>query len=183
MARLRRAIVRSKRGAYLIELLVALAISGFLAVALAASLSEQMRVTTGAENQVKAAEVAQQVIDRIRESNQTLPHGIYPIQLDSDDGVGIGTQWFQKRPLNYDLNSFSYPNMIGADSSQPADQFVGPGLNGRATVTAVLAPSTPATTSLLTVTVTWSEGTATRSAVFSTTISKTPNSSQPGIHL
>jgi prepilin-type N-terminal cleavage/methylation domain-containing protein len=177
--------MRSQRGVYLIELLVALAISGFLAVALAASLSEQMRVTTGTENQLKAAEIAQQVIERFRESSQPLPqYGAIPMQLDSDDGTVVGTiPWLQNRPLSLDYSNLQYPNMTG-------DLFIGSGPNGRAVVLATLGPGTTSTTSSLTVTVTWSEGVSTRVATFSTTLCKIPPTSpataspvQPGIHL
>lgn len=168
---------RRQNGSYLIELLVALAISGFLAVALSASLSEQMRVTTGAENQLKAAEVANQVIERIRESSLPLPnYGSYDIPIDSDDAYG--GQFFQTRPLCFDMSKFNYPNIIG-------DQFIGNGPNGHAVVTATISPGSTDTTTLLTVSVAWIENQANKTSQFVTTISKVPNNTalQPGIHL
>ncbi|CAN5705926.1 hypothetical protein BH10CYA1_BH10CYA1_05940 [soil metagenome] len=164
---------RNQTGSYLIELLVALAISGFLAVALAASLSEQMRVTTGADNQMQAAELAQEVIERFRQTSRSLPPpGTYPIQVNSDDGVGSGSYWFQNRPLSLDRTNLDYPGFLGASNSSNVQ-----------TVSVTLAPGVTPTTTLITVTVSWTESTANRSASFSTTLAKTSTSTEAGIHL
>ncbi len=169
----RRANFRNQYGSYLIELLVALAISGFLAVALAASLSEQMRVTTSTDNQLKAAELAQEVIERFRQTSQTLPpSGTYPIQVNSDDGVVVGPYWFQRRPLMMDRTNLDYPGSLVSSNSSNVQ-----------TVVVTLTPGTTATTTLVTVTVTWTESTASRTASFSTTVTKTDTSTEAGIHL
>ena len=173
MCRRRPNYLRNQTGSYLIELLVALAISGFLAVALAASLSEQMRVTTGTDNQLKAAEMAQEVIERFRQTSQTLPpYGTYQIQVNSDDGVGSGTWWFQQRPLILDRTNLNYPGYLGASNSSNVQ-----------TVSVTLAPGVTSTTTLITVTVGWTETSASRVASFSTTLAKTPSSTEAGIHL
>lgn len=165
--------LRSQSGSYLIELLVALAISGFLAVALASSLSEQMRASTTTERQTKAAQLAQEVLERFRQTAQNLPpYGTYPIQVNSDDGVVVGPYWFQKRPLSVDHTNLDYPGYLGSTTS-----------NGVQSVNATLSQGLTASTSLITVTVTWVEGTATKSAAFSATLSKTPIASEAGIHL
>lgn len=164
---------RSESGSYLIELLVALAISGFLAVALASSLSEQMRASSSTERQAKAAQLAQETLERFRQTTQSLPpYGTYPIQVNSDDGVTVGPYWFQSRPLSVDHTALNYPGYLGSTTS-----------NGVQSVIATLSPGVTSSTSLITVTVTWTEGTASKSAAFATTLSKTPTTSETGIHL
>lgn len=57
---------RRERGASLVELMVAIMISGIIMVALGSSLSEQMRLGTKTQNQLVAAELARVMVERIR---------------------------------------------------------------------------------------------------------------------
>lgn len=165
---------RDANGSYLIELLMALAISGFLAVALAASLSEQLRTSTGADNQVAAAEMAHVVIERFRQTSKSLPpFGKYQIPVTNSDGV-TGSLWFQARPLRIDRANLDYPGVPEPSENSPTP-----------VVFATLAPGPTATTSLLTVDVSWMESAANKNAVYSTLLSKVPSVPTPtaGIHL
>lgn len=58
--------IRKSTGMYLIELIAAIAISGFLAVVMSASLAETIRVASKTENKLLSAAIGSEIIERVR---------------------------------------------------------------------------------------------------------------------
>src|SRR3990167_1427777 len=57
---------RSSRGVYMLELLIALAVSSLLAAALVGNMAETSELSNAGENQLMAATIAQLLIDNTR---------------------------------------------------------------------------------------------------------------------
>ncbi len=159
---------RGQRGMYLIELIAALAISGFLAVILGASLSSTMRFSSGAQNQLMAADVAQELLDRFRDyyvqNLYSVPNGVYAVHLDSNDGVTPSNYPFALTPLRFDVTNLTYQGQTLASS-------FGGSLVGTVNVTLANGPN-PATDRLVTVNVNWAENQAIRTYSLSTIITQ-----------
>lgn len=158
--------VRTTCGSYLVELLVALAVSGFLAAVMGASLSETMQTSSGAQNQLMAADIAQELIDRVRNTafGNLPPNGTYLAHTDSDDGVIVGPYSFQQEPTLMDVANLTWTNRT---------------LNNRfrGTANVVLADGPTSDTRRVTVTIAWREQSATRTYSQSTIIASS------GVHI
>ncbi len=82
---------RNQQGSYLIELLVALAISGLLAVARGTSVAQTKGISNRTENGLLATLMAQQVLDRVRNTafdelpNSGVTHHVRVNLGDPDD--------------------------------------------------------------------------------------------------
>lgn len=161
--------MRSDSGQHLIEMMVAIAVSGFLAAVLGTSLGQTIATSTAAENRLKSADIAQELIERIRDEPYSFPlptNGTYAVPVYSDDGVVSGVQPFQQQPLLMDLNNYAW------SAAAKANRLKGPSPNGFATASATFAPG-PSTTSIaVSVTVSWAEQTAQRSTTISTLVSQ-----------
>jgi type II secretory pathway pseudopilin PulG len=161
---------RSSSGQQLVEVIVAVAMTGILAVMMGTSLAQLMATSTLSENQLKAGEVAQELLDRIRRT----PYGLisattnnYTVQMYSDDGVvPNGVLPFQTTPLLCDVSQYTWSN------ASLANRFRGPGPNGYATASASLQPYSAAhSATQATITVTWAENQSVRSFVLESVIS------------
>ncbi len=118
--------VRSPRGAMLMELLVAITVSGLLAVSLCQSLSLTKEASFGAHGRVICASIAQEIAERLRDTPfETLPTifpAIVPIQVYStptDPPVTSFGYSFQQPALMMD----SDPTKYTWGSSTTADKF------------------------------------------------------------
>lgn len=161
---------RSNSGQQLIEVIVAVAMSGVLAVMMGASLAQLMATSSMSENQLKAEDVAQELLDRIRRTPYGLISGTtntYTVQMYSDDGVVPNAAMpFQSTPLLCDVSQYTWSN------ASLANRFRGPGPNGYATATANLQPYSSAhSATQATITVTWAENQSVRSFVLASVIS------------
>jgi type II secretory pathway pseudopilin PulG len=155
---------RSSSGQQLVEVIVAVAMSGFLAVIMGASLAQLMATSTQSENQLKAQDVAQEMLERIRStpysllaqelnSGQLTSGQPYTVPMYSNDGV-TATLPFQNSPLLCDFSQYTWSNASSNNT------FRGPSPNGNAMATVQLQPfsSNGAHNALLvTITITWSE--------------------------
>ncbi len=110
-------------------MLVAVTISGFLAVCLGASLSEQLRLSSTSQNQLLAAALADQAVERVRATPfSQLQVGSYPIQVASADSqstfVAVSTDPMFLRPLQVDGANFTY--LTGnTGNNMPTSKFTG----------------------------------------------------------
>jgi hypothetical protein len=137
-------------------LLVAITISGFLALALSQSLAGTIAASQQAESNLMPSFLAHEIIDRLKAMpfQQSLPNGmqslfnvkpgVYQIPINSDDPPVSGGQPFQAPPLLVDTNNFQYTS----GNPSPPYEF-----KGQAWVD--LAQATNGVQA--TVTITWSE--------------------------
>lgn len=122
--------MRTARGAYLLELLVAISVSGIMALALTTSITEGMRSTQASQNQVSATWLAKEAMERIKSSanvddNEThyfsntsgvlsVPNGTdVQFRLTSADGPPAPYDFLQ-RPLLIDFDALKWKS---ADAS------------------------------------------------------------------
>lgn len=116
--------LRTARGAYLLELLVAISVSGVMALALTTSITEGMRSTQASQNQVSATWLAKEAMERIKGSasvddNEThyfsntsgvlsVPNGTdVQFRLTSLDGPPPAYDFLQ-RPLLIDFETLKW---------------------------------------------------------------------------
>jgi type II secretory pathway pseudopilin PulG len=154
------ASLRTARGSYLLEMLVAIGISGFLAVIMSMSLASTMRTSTSTDNQVVAATLAQGVVEHLRnQSWSTWPPVPYSSQLPvySNDGVPANTYF--PTPLLMDLSADTW------SQGSTTNRFNG-------TVFLTLAQGPTNTTDLATVTVKWNEVNAQKQYVLNSVVSQ-----------
>jgi len=163
---------RCNRGQQLIEVIVAVAISGFLAVIMGVSLTQLLATSTGSENQLKAQDVAQELLDRMRRTPYGLvssANTIYSVQMYSDDGVvPNGAMPFQITPLLCDVGQLTW------SGASLANRFRGPGPSGYATATVATQPfstNNAHNATLISITITWMENQSQRSFVLESVIS------------
>lgn len=123
--------VRRECGASLVELMVAIMISGIIMVALGSSLSEQMRLGTKTQNQLIAAELARVMVERIRSTPyEKLPSDNITRAIRIASGDMTDTNVYDmsnpivSRPLQIDATAFQYrsPN---ASNPMPISKFPG----------------------------------------------------------
>lgn len=156
-------INRVSTGSSLVELLIAVTLSGIVMVTLGASLSEQMRLSTTSQNQLIAGTLAREVVERVRATPfaELPPVGsIQEIRIASGDTKDTGVYDLSRpilaRPLQIDAENFSWRH---PDPNYPIPLTRFPGrvtlqMGGEAQ-----SPSGPIPeTKTATVSVTWTEG-------------------------
>ena len=170
---------RAATGMYLIELIVAIAMSGLLAVVLGTSLSANLSFSSGAQNQLIAADIAQELVDRFRDypgqilpSTTWIPDGTYPVHVDSDDGVIVNPNFpAAVSPLIFDVTNLTFQTLTLSSRFRS-------GTASTINVALVTLPngSSPPTDRSITITVQWQEKTALRTYTLTTIVD------QWGIH-
>ncbi len=151
---------RRQNGSYLIELLVALAISGLLAVALGASVCQTKGISNRSENNLMASLITQQVFERLRSTPfDSLPalgiaHNVRVNLGDTTDStVYESNSPILNRALLIDGTNLQW---LGYSSSQPIPQY-----KFRGDVVLQLRDGpVPSVTKTATVTVSWSDSSA-----------------------
>lgn len=153
--------IRTASGAYLLELLVAMFVSGMMALALTTSLTQGMSSTRGSQNQVLATWLAQQAMDRIKmsadQSNSSAfssHNGVFEVpspstfqfKLTSNDPISVQSYDFLQRPLMFDFGSLKW-------SSEDSAETMPKTFNG--TVQALIEDRADATGKNVQITVTW----------------------------
>jgi len=124
--------LRTTNGAYLLELLVALFVSGVIAGALTMSISEGMRTTQGSQSQVIATWLAKEAFERVRISAaQSDPQHLWStttgaldvpnnttvdFKLRSTDQTTLAPYDFVQRPLLLDLETLKWVDKNGEES-------------------------------------------------------------------
>lgn len=121
--------VRRECGASLVELMVAIMISGIIMVALGSSLSEQMRLGTKTQNQLVAAELAKTLSERIRATKfDDLPTYLTPQNVRIAAGDLNDTHSYTgeilSRPLQIDGQLLQYKSP-SSDNPMPISKFPG----------------------------------------------------------
>ncbi len=113
--------IRTATGAYLLELVVAMVVSGMMALALTTSLTQGMNSGRMSQNQVVATWLAHQAMDRIRmsaDASQTLssqkrvfdapsPY-VFQFKLTSNDPASVQPYDFLQRPLMFDFSTLKW---------------------------------------------------------------------------
>lgn len=166
--RSRRHRLRTERGGYLLELLVALFVLGLIAMALAATLSEAFRLSTKAQNQMTVTWIASQVLDRLKASND-----IYlmtagesrDLQLNSGDPISPNDKDFQKRPLLLDTDNLKWT----APVASPQDPLYKFKANPKVTVTVNGGTTVE---KQITLNITWGESGGSRNFLLRSNVSK-----------
>jgi type II secretory pathway pseudopilin PulG len=170
----RHCAVRPRAGQQLIELIFAVAITGFLAAIMSTSLSQTLASSVAAENRMTATHIAQELLDRIRDCPYSdLPTtGAYKIQVYSDDGITPQSNPpFAQYPLLMDVTSGNYTWSPGAQANRLMGTSPSPIPYATATVT-FTPPVSPSTSIGVSINVSWTEGTANRSLVVTSTVSQ-----------
>ncbi len=113
-------------GVSLVELLVALTISGFLAICLSDSLSAQIRMSTMTQSRLLAAQLAKSAIDRLRVTDFNdlpLASQTYQVRISSDD---LNNPSFKvlNRPLQIDSSNLLWAH-FDASNLKPGSSFKG----------------------------------------------------------
>jgi type II secretory pathway pseudopilin PulG len=124
--------LRTTNGAYLLELLVAMFVSGMMALALTTSLTQGMSSSRGSQNQVLATWLAQQAMERIKmsadQSNSSAFstfNGIFEVnspatvqfKLTSNDPISVQPYDFLQRPLMFDFSSLKWNSEDSTETS------------------------------------------------------------------
>ena len=123
---------RTASGAYLLELLVAMFVSGMMALALTTSLTQGMTSSRGSQSQVLATWLAHQAMDRIRMSaDQANTNHAFSTQsrifdvpsqskldfkLTSNDTITVQPYDFLQRPLMFDFNTLKWASEDSAET-------------------------------------------------------------------
>lgn len=113
-------------GVSLVELLVALTISGFLAICLSDSLSAQIRMSTMTQSRLIAGQLARSLVDRFRaaEFNELPPsYQTYSVRVSSDDPTNP-TYFILNRPLQVDSLNLQWAH-LSASNLKPGSTFQG----------------------------------------------------------
>lgn len=115
-----------ERGVSLVELLVALTISGFLAICLSESLSAQIRMSTMTQSRLIAGQLAKSLVDRLRAAEfSELPssYQTYSVRVSSDDPTNP-TYQLLNRPLQVDSVNLQWAH-LSASNLKPGSTFQG----------------------------------------------------------
>lgn len=118
--------LRTASGAYLLELIVAMFVSGMMALALTTSLTQGMSSSRGSQNQVLATWLAHQAMDRIKMSadQANVNHAfssqnrifdvpspsVLQFKLTSNDPNPVQPYDFVQRPLMFDFSTLKWNN-------------------------------------------------------------------------
>jgi type II secretory pathway pseudopilin PulG len=154
---------RSEQGVYMIEMLMAIATTAMLLAALCDNLSLCTRFATSGQNQALAFSIAQEQIDNTRNTPYgSLPFGTFTLLVNRNDSGQIGPA-VNPRPLLLDTVNETWSTAARNN-----------GFNG--TVTETVSTGPYPNTKQVVITVTWTEGTATRNFQLGTLVS------QQGIH-
>lgn len=126
-----RSKLRTTNGAYLIELLASLLISGFLTAILAQSLSEVIRVNTKTDRSLIAVTIAQDLIERVRATpfseleNLDATDTYVQINLpETGTYAPASNTLLAKRPLQIDVTSMKWGSQTST-SELPKYSFKG----------------------------------------------------------
>lgn len=160
--------LRTASGAYLLELLVAMCVSGMMALALTTSLTQGMSSSRGSQNQILATWLAHQAMDRIKMSadqDVTNPNFFsmkrvfdapspsqMQFKLTSNDTTSVQPYDFLQRPLMFDFASLKWNSEDSAETMPK---------NFHGTVVALIEDRIDATGKNVQVTVTWNDSTST----------------------
>lgn len=127
--------LRTANGAYLLELLVAMFVSGMMAAALMTSITQGMSASRKSQNQVIATWLAKEAFERIRMSaaqNQSDPQHKWfntfgaldvpnntevQFKVNSSDIVSVSPYDFAQRPLLLDLDNLKWINKAGEEQT------------------------------------------------------------------
>lgn len=190
--------IRAPRGVYMIELIMAIAVSSMLAAALVGVMADTERLSTAGQNQIVAAAVAQELIDNIRNTLYGTPTQTGSLIYGAQPGSSTTYTMLLNmrtasdsappavpRPLLFDLLDYDWRTPAekadGASqiNCQASNQFQL--LGSDATVTETVTNNGGSNllngTATVTITVTWSEGQAQKKYTVSTLVS------QSGIHI
>lgn len=145
-------------GAYMIELIMAIAASSMLAAALVASLADTQRFSVAGQNQIIAVALAHQQIDNARNSlYASLIPGTYQLLVNRTLPGQTGVLGINPRPLLADLVNLNFSYQ---DPTQPSQMKNYTNLfPGTVSETIVENTGSLAKTKTVTVTVRWQEGT------------------------
>ena len=124
--------MRTASGAYLLELLVAMFVSGMMALALTTSLTQGMSSSRGSQNQILATWLAHQAMDRIKMSadQANVNHAfsaqnrifdvpspsVLQFKLTSNDTNPVQSYDFLQRPLMFDFSTLKWSNEDSAET-------------------------------------------------------------------
>lgn len=161
-------ILRTASGAYLLELLVAMFVSGMMALALTTSLTQGMSSSRGSQNQVLATWLAHQAMDRIKMSAEQektnsaffslgrvfdVPSpSILQFKLTSNDPISVQPYDFLQRPLMFDFASYTWSSEDSAETMPK---------NFHGTVTALIEERPDQSGKNVQIVVSWNDTTAT----------------------
>ena len=109
--RLKRKGMRTIKGVYMIELLMAIATSSLLSAALVSSLADTERLSTSGQNQIMASSIVQEQIDNTRNSlydtlhqwSAPSPGETYTLLVNRSEAGQVGPSFINNRPLMLDL--------------------------------------------------------------------------------
>lgn len=159
---------RTARGAYLLELLVAMFVSGMMALALTTSLTQGMSSSRGSQNQLLATWLAYQAMDRIRMSAEQETTNTqffsfkrifdapspsqFQFKLTSNDSTVVPSYDFLQRPLMFDFANYKWNSEDSAESVPK---------NFKGKVVALIEDRADGRGKNVQITVTWTESTST----------------------
>lgn len=179
--------MRTQAGVYMIELIMAIAVSAMLSAALVQTLADTERLSTAGQNQIIAAALAQEQIDNVRNTLYgDLQIGTFELLLNKRQASDAGPDKVNPRPLLFDLTAFDWrtPSERAGQADQitcaASNQFRRLGSDEVITdaqITETVANGPIANTKLVTVRVSWSEGPAPKQYVVQTLVA------QNGIHI
>jgi type II secretory pathway pseudopilin PulG len=159
--------VRNEKGVYLVELLVAVFISSLFAAAVASSMADSTRLTTSSQNQVLAANIAQELIDNARNTPfntlatycQSTPYALLVNKTSSaETGPAV-----QPRPLLLDMSSHTWSTDSKRNLFRGTVTELVQGLDTAFAVTT----ANPPPYIRVTITITWIDGSTTNNKTYS----------------
>ncbi len=136
-------------GSILLDLVVAVAVSGVLLLCLSNGISELMRLSVSAQSRFMAANVAKSIVERIRATpfeNLPLDDVTYQMRMTSAQSVS-SPEWLVSRVLQIDNLNFLWTGL--SSSSTTGAEFLG---NAEVRFSPYLSDS-----KLVEVTITWRE--------------------------
>ncbi|HEY9869449.1 MAG TPA: type II secretion system protein [Candidatus Obscuribacterales bacterium] len=172
----------SQRGAYMVELILAIATAGMLAAALASNIAETERFSNAGQNQILAMSIVQEQIDNARNTSfddLSSWAGTHTLKVNNPDpnyngcpvASCVGGCKLNPRPLQLDLANLEWTAMEISTSNKKQNVFQG-------TVSEQIIPSGQtggppyANTVKVIVEAVWREGQATRRYRLETLVSK-----------
>lgn len=167
---------RNERGAYMIELIMAMAASGMLAGALASNIAETERFSSSGQNQILAMSIVQEQIDNARNTSyDSLASwaGSHALRVNSSDpeyggcpaASCAGGCRLNPRPLQVDMNNLDWSTVEVTSTNRQQNLFHG-------TVNERIEPGPNMDTVRVTVEAVWQEGKATKRYSLSTLVAK-----------
>ncbi len=103
--------LRNRNGNSLVEMIVGVLVSSIFAAAVAQGMSQGLSLTSGAQNQVMASSMAQEVLDAARNlpfATLVSYQGDWPLVVQASQGSGPVNCPPYPRPLLLDNDNFSY---------------------------------------------------------------------------